>query len=90
MFKDIYRNKIKTAVIVAGIFIFLSVIVYYISYALGYGEYAVFIAVAVSLLTSLALASASLCATAMLLRYESRLSFCFFRIYATHVLSFAV
>jgi len=53
MFKDIYKNKFKTAVILTAIFIFLSVVVYYISYALGYGEYAVTIAVAISLITSL-------------------------------------
>lgn len=53
MFKDIYKNKFKTAVILIAIFIFLSVVVYYISYALGYGEYAVTIAVAISLITSL-------------------------------------
>lgn len=53
MFKDIYKNKFKTAVILTVIFIFLSVVVYYISYALGYGEYAVTIAVGISLLTSL-------------------------------------
>lgn len=52
MFKDIYKNKIKTALIIAAIFALLSVIVYYISYALGYGEYAVTIALAISLLTS--------------------------------------
>lgn len=53
MFKSIYRNKLKTALIVAGIFALLSVVVYYISYALGYGEYAVFIATGISLAASL-------------------------------------
>jgi len=53
MFKDIYKNKVKTAIIVAAIFVFLSAVVYFISYALGYGEYAVTIALAISLLTSL-------------------------------------
>lgn len=54
MFKAIRTNKLKTFAIVTCIFIFLSVVVYFISYALGYGQYAVSIAVAFSLITSIA------------------------------------
>lgn len=54
MFKSIRKNKLKTALIVAAIFALLTVVVYYISYALGYGEYAVVIAVSFSLITSIA------------------------------------
>lgn len=54
MFKSIRKNKLKTALIVAAIFALLTVVVYYISYALGYGEYAVVIAVTFSLITSIA------------------------------------
>lgn len=53
MFKDIYKNKFKTGVIITAIFILLSVVVYYISNALGYGEYAIVIAVVFSLSASL-------------------------------------
>ncbi len=54
MFKAIKTNKFKTCVIVTGVFVFLAVVVYYISYALGYGEYAVLIATVFSLAASLA------------------------------------
>ncbi len=53
MFKAIKMNKFKTCVIVTGVFVFLAVVVYYISYALGYGEYAVLIATVFSLAASL-------------------------------------
>lgn len=53
MFKSIKTNKIKTFFIVAAIFAFLTVVVYYITYALGYGEYAVVTALTFSLVASL-------------------------------------
>ncbi len=54
MYASIFKNKFKTAVIVAAIFVLLSVVVYYISYALGYGRYAIVIALGFSLVTSIA------------------------------------
>lgn len=54
MFKAIKTNKLKTCIIVMGVFLFLTVVVYYISYAMGYGEYAVIIAAVFSLAASLA------------------------------------
>lgn len=54
MFKAIKTNKLKTCIIVTAVFVFLAVVVYYISYALGYGEYALFIAIVFSLFASLA------------------------------------
>ena len=49
---SIFKNRLKTTLIMTIIFILLAVVVYYITYALGYGRYAVTVALAVSLLTS--------------------------------------
>ncbi|MDD4688299.1 MAG: M48 family metalloprotease [Eubacteriales bacterium] len=53
MFKSIANNKMKTAFIVAMVTAFLAVIVYYISYATGYGEIALPMAVVIALGSSL-------------------------------------
>lgn len=48
----IVLNRIKTAIIIGIIFSLLSVVVYYISYALGFGKYAIVISLCISTLTS--------------------------------------
>ena len=49
----IFLNRIKTAIIIGIIFSLLSVVVYYISYALGFGKYAIVLSLGISTLTSL-------------------------------------
>lgn len=48
----IVLNRIKTAIIIGIIFSLLSIVVYYISYALGFGKYAIVISLGISTLTS--------------------------------------
>jgi len=52
MSKQIFANRIKTALIVGVIFALLSMVVYFITYALGFGRYAVVLSLGISLLTS--------------------------------------
>lgn len=53
MKKQILSNKLKTAFIIGIIIALLSLVVYFITYSLGFGRYAVVVAVGVSCLTSL-------------------------------------
>ena len=53
MFESIQKNKLKTALIVGAITVFLAIIVYYIAYAAGYGKYALTLAVIISCASSL-------------------------------------
>lgn len=52
MFQVITRNKVKTALIVLLISALLYFVMYYIASALGYGEYAITIAVLISLISA--------------------------------------
>lgn len=54
MYDDIRKNKIKTGLIVAIFLAMISLIVYTISYLLGYSEYAVVIALLFSIISTIA------------------------------------
>ena len=53
MRKQIYSNKVKTAFIITLIASILGGVIYFITYSLGYGRYAVVISVGITILTSL-------------------------------------
>lgn len=54
MYEDIRNNKIKTGIIVFIFLTMITLIVYYICYALNYSEYALFIALGFSIVSTIA------------------------------------
>ncbi len=54
MYEDIRNNKIKTGIIVFIFLTMITLIIYYICYALNYSEYALFIALGFSIVSTIA------------------------------------
>ena len=54
MYDDIRKNKIKTGFIVFGFLLMITLIIYYLCYAFGYSEYALFVALAFSIISTIA------------------------------------
>ena len=52
MFEAIRTNKIKTALIIASVTLFLMLVVYYVAYYTGFGAYAVPMAVFIAIISS--------------------------------------
>lgn len=54
MYDDIKKNKMKTGFVVFGFLLMITLIIYYICYALDFGESAIFIALAFSIISTFA------------------------------------
>jgi heat shock protein HtpX len=54
MYEDIKRNKIKTGIIVGIFFLMITLIIYFLCYALGYSEYAMGFALLFSIISTIA------------------------------------
>lgn len=54
MYEDIRNNKIKTGIIVLIFFTMITLIIYFLCYALDYSEYALFIALTFSIISTIA------------------------------------
>ena len=54
MYDDIKKNKMKTGFVVFGFLLMITLILYYICYALDFGEYAIFVALAFSIISTVA------------------------------------
>ena len=52
MYEDIRKNKIKTGVVIGIFLTMITLIVYYICYAFGYSEFALIIALAFSIIST--------------------------------------
>ena len=54
MYEDIRNNKIKTGIIVFIFLTMITLIIYFICYALDFAEYALFVALAFSIISTIA------------------------------------
>ena len=53
MYEDIKKNKMKTGIVVFGFLVMITLIVYYICYALDFGETSIIIALTFSIISTI-------------------------------------